>query len=124
MPTPTDLKARYPEFDLVPNARIEVVIDETALDVTDDWPEDYREPARLALAAHLLATEGALSAGGGVAINGPVQSVKVGDVQTTFATQGGSSGGAAARYETTAYGKRFLQLRLLAFGYTSQVVRA
>lgn len=127
MPTPADLKARYPEFDAVSESRIAGVITETALDVGEAWPEEYRKPARIALAAHLLAMEGALRGDqtAGASIAGDVASVSVGDVSTSFASPASAStGGASARFEGTAYGKRFLELRRLAFGVNAQVVRA
>jgi hypothetical protein len=117
-PTPAEFKARYPEFDALVNARIEGVLDEVVLDVGEDWPEEFRKPAMMALTGHLLAQEGALrsdqTAGGSTASQ--VVSVKVGDVSTNFADVSTGDGSASGIYETTAYGRRFLDLKRLAFG--------
>jgi hypothetical protein len=111
IPTAAALKARYPEMDGVNNTLIDAVIADAAAYVDDTWREGDRSPAILALAAHMLASEGR-STGGGSAVSGPVTSVKVGDVSTTFGGAGASAGMSdLSGFGATAYGLAFLRLR-------------
>jgi hypothetical protein len=111
IPTAAALKARYPEFDGVGNTLVDAVIADAAAYVDDTWREGDRSPAILALAAHMLASEGN-GTGGGSAVSGPVTSVKVGDVSTTFAGHSASGGMSdLSGFAATAYGLAFLRLR-------------
>jgi hypothetical protein len=126
-PLPAELQARYPEFAGVSSPRIQIVLDETVLDVGENWPDEFRRPAMLALTAHLLAQEGVLrnNATSGASTEGQVTSVSVGDVSTSFADLSKMGSPASmSSYETTAYGKRFLDLKRLAFGLNAAIVRA
>lgn len=119
-PIAADLKARYPEFAAVADARITAVLDEIALEVDATWIEDHRRPAMLALAAHLLAMEGALSNNQSAGASGPgaVIREKVGDVEVAYANPSASSQsatGSEARYGQTHYGRRFLEYRQRSF---------
>lgn len=111
VPTAAELQARYPEFAAVGTALVEAVIADAAAYVDDTWREGDRSPAILALAAHMLASEGQ-GTGGGSAVSGPVTSVQVGDVSTTFGGAG-TSGGMSdlSGLGATAYGVAFLRLR-------------
>lgn len=126
-PLPAELKARYPEFAAVADPRVQAVLDETVLDVGENWPDEFRRPGMLALTAHLLAQEGTLrnDATAGASSAGQVTSVSVGDVSTSFAdTSKMGSPAAMSSYETTAYGKRFLDLKRMAFGLNAAITRA
>ncbi|WP_406858498.1 DUF4054 domain-containing protein [Alsobacter sp. KACC 23698] len=117
-PTAADLQERYPEFASVNFDRIALVLDEAAAEVGDTWIEADRRPATLALAAHLLAAEGALSENQtvGASLPGEVVGIRVGDVQTTFAKPGATSSGVSAEdFGSTVYGRRFLMLRRRSF---------
>lgn len=118
-PTAATFKVRYPEFAAVPDATVTAILGEAALEVGPSWIEDDRAPAQMALTAHLLVMQGALGGlitsadGSSVQTSGPVSRVKVGDVETTFSSpsgsSGGSEGGSQSEYALTAYGRRFLR---------------
>lgn len=115
-PTATALKARYTEFAPVSDALVEAIIGEAALFVDETWREADQAPAILARAAHMLAIEGepARSSGSAASVAlGPVQRVKVGDVETQFGTRGAGVVASAATLglSDTPYGQRFLELR-------------
>jgi hypothetical protein len=111
-PPAADLKARYPVFADVSDALIDAVMGEAAQWVDTSWRAADRVPAVLALAAHLMAVEGALDGGAsGSAVNGPVASSKVGDVAVTFANRAAASMGDLSGFGETAYGQQFLRLR-------------
>ena len=110
-PPAADLKARYPALAAVADATINVVMADAAQWVDDRWREADRVPAVLALTAHFLAIEGAVSGDASSAINGPVASSKVGDVAVTFARRGGAAQGDMSGFGETAYGQAFLRLR-------------
>jgi hypothetical protein len=123
-PSVAVFRARYPEFAAVPDATVEAVLTDAIAEVGTLWIEDDRKPAQLALTAHWLVGQGVLggivaAGGGAVQTAGPVASVKVGDVETTFAkASGGSSGGSSGSlsdYLTTSYGQRFLALLRRSF---------
>jgi len=109
-PPAADLKTRYPAFAGVADALVNAVLADAALWIDDRWRESDRVPAALALAAHMLAVEGAIDGGSGTAINGPVASSKVGDVSVTFAGRASGSGDFSG-FAETAYGQAFLRLR-------------
>lgn len=123
MPTPADLKTRYPEFDGVPDARVQAFIEEAGPGAGESWFEADRTPGILALAAHGMAMEGepGRSADPGAPVDPmlmgiPVERRTVGDVTTVW--QGGSAtnrGGSAQSedgrsFAKTPYGRRYLEL--------------
>ncbi len=113
-PTPTTFKARYPEFTNVSDALVQLVLNDAFADVGDTWFERDRARAQMLLAAHILTMEGEpgrTTTGQSSAGTGFVKRRKVGDVETEFASPGGSSGsGAASGYGVTIYGQEFLAL--------------
>ena len=119
VPSALDLKARYPEFAPVDNALIGSVINEAAAQVSTRWLERDYVPAIINLAAHLLASEGEPSRtrnnGVVVADLGPIKSVQVGAITTTYASRDESesqttSSVAPNQLADTVYGKRYLML--------------
>lgn len=112
-PTAADIKERFPEFSSVSNNLIDLIIAEAVGVVNTSWVEaDYR-PAIMYWVAHTLVSQGHGVAGGGasVVLTGPMKSRQVGDVKVEFAGVGGSGGagnGSSSLYDTTAYGRRFL----------------
>lgn len=113
-PTPTSFKARYPEFAPVSDALIQLMINDAVGEVGETWVEKDRARTQMILVAHWLTMEGEpgrTASGQGSAGTGLVKRRKVGDVETEFATPGGSSGGSAASgYMLTAYGQEYLAI--------------
>lgn len=122
MPTTEQFKTRFPEFGVVPDALVSLVLDETSSVVGENWPTDRVDLATSLLAAHTLAMEGepqrsTAIAQGQTATNaqsGPVNSVKIGDVAVSHAgrmtTGGGATASAANEYAKTSYGARYQEL--------------
>lgn len=113
--TPTEFKARYPEFTAIADLRVQVFLDDAALELDlIRWGARY-DKGLAALAAHYLAvalkTEAAAGAGPTVA---PLSSRSVGDVSIGFATGASGSGGKSEEfYNSTAYGQAYWSLMLL-----------
>lgn len=111
VPTPTDLKARYPEFKQT-DETVGLVISEAALEVdAKAWGKFYALGV-LALAAHLLSVSSRRGGDGAGALSGPLVGKKVGEIQLNYAAPPIASTD-EAMYASTAYGQRYLQLRRL-----------
>lgn len=119
-PTAADLKTRFPEFDTIADAMIEAIISENAATMSTSWLEDDYTAAYLSLVAHCLTVEGepGRSAGVAGAASGPIKRVKVGDVETEFASAGVVQSAATYGLSDTPYGQRFLRLRHKSFPAT------
>lgn len=100
VPTAADLKARYTAFAAVPDATINVWIEDAQRTVTTAWAEaDYR-PGILSLAAHSMAEQGIAT--GGQSLAG-VTSFKSSQFSVTMSDQAASATG----YAATIYGREF-----------------
>lgn len=118
VPTPADLKARYPEFAQADDTQVGLVISEAALEVDQKAWGKFYQAGVLALAAHMLFIQGRRGGTGAGALPGPVTSKKVGEIALSYAAPPIKST-AEAMYASTAYGQRYLQLRqLIAIGIT------
>lgn len=121
LPTATDFKTRFPEFGVVTDALIDLIIaEETSNFVDETWPEADYQPAIRFLTAHILTKEGEPArtesgGGSGPASSAPVKRAKVGDVETEFAVEASSSGsgstGSDQDFSSTYYGQQFLIIR-------------
>ena len=120
VPTAAMFKARYPAFASVPDETIGIVLGEGAAAVSDQWMASDIQPAILAFAAHLLSLDGyggvSVTAGGeNIDVAGPISSIQVGDVKTSFSDQSrvqfSFKDGADGGLSETPYGRRFLELR-------------
>ncbi|WGZ35137.1 DUF4054 domain-containing protein [Xylella fastidiosa] len=102
--------ARYPEFEPLPQDRVEQVIDDARLWLdASRWGHFY--PQGLAsLAAHFLWSSPSLGADHSAGAKGAVVSERAGDLQISYAAL--SSGSASdAWLATSVYGQRYLALR-------------
>lgn len=131
VPTSANLKARYPEFTSVGDARVTLFIEEAARSVDDSWIETDQSPAIMSLACHLMSLEGEPSASSGSGEGSDpsntnfkdgrfLKSRQVGDTKNEWAesaaaTAAGSMSATAsqAAYRSTAYGAKFLKLMKL-----------
>jgi len=107
LPTATQFKARFPEFDALGDAYIDVMIGEAARNMDESWEELDYQPAIMFLTAHNIAEEQSL--GGIYGAPGMTTSSKLGDAQDTYATN--QSFDASSIYGGTVYGRRFAQLQ-------------
>jgi len=123
-PTVSIFKIRYPEFEVVNNELVELVLAESILAVGECWLEKDRAKAQMLLSAHTLAMEGeparsnALQTGG--VVNSPSAGqmielqdrdvkVKLSDKQAQIAENSGL-GEQGKRFMQTTYGGEYYQL--------------
>ena len=114
-PTAAELKLRYPEFCDVADNRVDIFIDDAALEVDDTWLASDQKRAISALAAHLMKVDGVLNAGVDLSPTGTfLKRRKVGDTENEYALNGsGDTSGGRFGYDSTSYGatyKRLLKL--------------
>lgn len=86
--TPTELKARAPEFSAVLDATVQVYLDMATEEIEPGAWGSRAKNAEILLACHKMIILGVLNAAGsgGGGATGPIQSVKVGDVSVTYGT--------------------------------------
>lgn len=116
MITPTQFKARFPEFDSIDDSRIETFITDAALMLSAcRWGDLYDKGIAL-LAAHYLALS-ILQESASSAISAfPVSSKKVGDVQINYAVTAPADS-TEGFYSKTPYGQEYWALvRLVGIG--------
>ena len=109
--TPAEFKVRYPEFDSVDDARVQLFLDDATLEMSVDVWGDLYDRGQGALAAHYLAIGIQSEAGGGGGSTAEVTSKKIGDVSYTYSTSS-SSGGTDYKggFDTTVYGRDYLNM--------------
>lgn len=109
-PTAIVFKARFPEFTVVADVLVNLVLDEAIVQVGETWLERDRARAQMLLAAHTLTMEGEpqrSTSGNGAAGSGLMVSRSVGDVSVTFAN---TSSASATGNGGSHYGKEFDRL--------------
>lgn len=133
-PTVTTFKARYPEFAVVGNELLKLVLDESIAAVGDCWLERDRAKAQSLLTAHTLSMEGEPSRSVQIANGGTVNGATVGtilemqdrDVRVKFSdkskdiSENSRLGDIAKSYMLTSYGKEYYLL--MGRNVTSMVV--
>jgi hypothetical protein len=110
--TPTDFKVRFPEFVTIADARIQIFLDLSVLEVGEGaWGTLYEEGVFL-LAAHQLQLDLNRQAGsttGGASVSN-VESRSIGDVSVSFGSINSDSV-SATWYNSTVYGQNYLRLK-------------
>jgi hypothetical protein len=111
-PKPDEIKARFPEFASVADARIALALIDAGVWVDTSWTEASYGPAMRYLTAHILLTEGALN-DGAAAVDGVLVSESLGDATRTWRSRAEQLGisGLDAELAGTTYGQRFLAIR-------------
>lgn len=122
-PTPADLVLRFPEFDPVDDARIQLFLDDAILEVGESWLESDRARAQILLACHRLALAGepartlAGSSGSASATLGDVQSISVGQVSVSYGSRSAAGAGSISasdpvlrEYLRTTYGVQYWEI--------------
>jgi len=107
VPTATELKARYPEFESLDDGIVDDLISEASRFVDTGWSEPDYQPAIMALAAHLLVEDGFTGRPSEAA--GAVTSSKLGDAQDSYSGLGSSE--QSGEYTSTTYGRKYMRLR-------------
>lgn len=110
--TPADFKIRYPEFDSIPDARVQFMLDDAALEVSEARWDTLYEKGSMLLAAHFLQldlnrqeTEDDDSSE-----EGNLASKSIGDVSYSFA-KAASESTSDDWYLQTSYGTEYLRLK-------------
>lgn len=119
-PTVADLKTRYAEFTQVPDAQLQLALDDAANRVDLTWREADFQQAQLLYAAHVLTLQGlgtsreakfaALSAAG-------ISQIKISSLSLSMAKEGtyARNSTRAGELASTTYGVQFLELVRLNF---------
>jgi hypothetical protein len=110
MVTPADIKLRFPEFNSVDDAKIQLFIDDATATTNSKCP-NYDLMVSY-LTAHLL-TLATKTDSDDSSTTKPVVSESVGDVSVSY---GGTAGKANDSFYSTAYGQRYLDLRKNCIG--------
>lgn len=117
--TVAEFKGRFPEFALVNNDFITVILNESIASIGTNWRDRDRKPAIMYKTAHMLAMEGygrGKAGSTGVGNSGALKRRRVGDVETEYAgITGSGSGSSGNSYSLTHYGSEFLRLRRANF---------
>lgn len=111
-PTAANVQTRFPEFAAVDTDRIDLALEEAARFVDDTWIEADRFVAIQYLAAHILASNGALHPEGLSsvgAVSGPISSESLGDASVSYASRSQSTSDEDLR--STPWGERFIRIR-------------
>lgn len=109
--TPADFKIRYPEFDSVLDARVQFMLDDAALEVSEARWGTLNEKGVMLLAAHLLSidqdnNDSDDDSGG----EGNLASKSIGDVSYSF-SKATSESSSDDWYLSTSYGSEYLRLK-------------
>lgn len=120
IPTPAELKTRYPEFSKLSDDYLTAVIDEAKDFVNDEWLQRDQKKAIMSLACHNMSLEGEPARSDGdldlVVPQGQLlKRRKVGDVEVELAEKSstvakGSTGSLADQYAVTSYGQVYWRL--------------
>ena len=113
--TPAGFKVRFPEFDSVADARIQMFIDDTEGFMGTGpgrWCNNY-DVAQCYLAAHLLVV-GSFQESGDSGVVAPIKKQEVDDVIIEQAVTANTP--KEGEFGSTSYGKRYLQYRHICFG--------
>ena len=108
MITPTDFKTRFPEFNDIDDARIQLFLDDAALEISKTvWGKLY-DKGVLYLTAHELSMATATKSGktGGLKSE---TSKSVGNVSVSYGSLNYNE--YDNYYTTTAYGKKFIDMK-------------
>ena len=111
----TQFRTRFPEFADVADPRVEMFLDDAALQVHQPVWGKFYDQGVLYLAAHLLSIAGREEEGEGEGADGagPVYSDTVGPLNYKRAVTPVSVEGGEALLSSTSYGLRYIELRSL-----------
>jgi hypothetical protein len=109
--TPADFKERFPEFDSVSDTRVQLFLDDAALELDEGRWGDLYDKGLSYLTAHLLYIGEQSSAGAGEG-SGPLTSKSVGDVSLSFGANLAADTDAAS-FNATSYGQEYYRLMMM-----------
>jgi hypothetical protein len=130
-PTADEFLLRYPAFADADTERVQLVLDEAASHVSEDWIPEHQVQAIMVLAAHLLYVDASLQvsieqgigSSDSTATAGPISLKSIGPLTLRYGTPGGSSSQGMTtsatvgglELETSPYGQRFTVLAQMSF---------
>jgi hypothetical protein len=109
--TPAEFKLRFPEFDSVSDARIQIFIDDAELELDEDRWGDLYDKGLSYLTAHLLYI-GEQTSGGQGEGGGPLSTKAVGDVSFSFGSYL-TTDNKATVFNSTSYGQEYYRLMIM-----------
>jgi hypothetical protein len=109
--TPADFKERFPEFDSVSDTRVQLFLDDAALELDEGRWGDLYDKGLSYLTAHLLYIGEQSSAGQGEG-GGPLSTKAVGDVSLSFGSYL-TTDNKAAVFNATSYGQEYYRLMMM-----------
>lgn len=118
VPTAAQFRAKFPTFAAVADATIALALTDASASVDLEWADADYQPAILYMAAHILVSDGVVTAASdlgsaaGVINAGLVSEMKVGDVMVKLDTGAAGSGraGSGSTLAGTIYGRRYIDL--------------
>jgi len=109
--TPAEFKTRFPEFDSLADARIQLFIDDAELELDEDRWGDLYDKGLSYLTAHLLYIGEQTSTGQGEG-GGPLSTKAVGDVSLSFGSYLTTNKDANS-FNATSYGQEYYRLMMM-----------
>jgi hypothetical protein len=110
-PSAINIKMKFPEFESVSDAAIELAVEEAIISVGSHWPDKYQTLALMYFTAHLLAVAAASADSGGR----EVTSETIGQISVTYKSATDVGKISVGDLSTTSYGAKFAEFRNLAF---------
>jgi hypothetical protein len=115
IPTPAELKAKFPAFAAVADLTVTMFIEEATRSIDESWLAGDQKNAIMYLACHLMFTNGVLNAGtppGGGGAGAAIASESIGDASVSYVTGQLLKGGGSLDddFRTTVWGRRYLKL--------------
>jgi hypothetical protein len=108
--TPSGFKTRFPEFDAVAEARIQLFLDDAMVEVVESTWGDYYERGVYYLSAHLLCIANTTAGGITTGAIGTVIKKKVGEIELGYSDAYPIGSYYYGYFKNTAYGLEYLRL--------------
>jgi len=121
MVTPTNIKARFPEFDSEDDSRIQVFIDDAGVILNEyHWGDKYDLGVSYYVAHSLAIANRATTSSGSDVVSGRISSKSVDGVSVSYTDDIGVGGG-SVEFQKTLYGQKFEYL-MGTLGVTALVI--
>ncbi|MCK5603145.1 DUF4054 domain-containing protein [Candidatus Pacearchaeota archaeon] len=121
MITPSTFKVRFPEFDSVDDARIQLFLDDAELILNSAYWGDKLDLGTSYYTAHALASAPGAEGGSSAGTTGPVSARAVDGASVTYGSSAPVAGSQGeAYYLSTSYGQKYLAL-VKSLGVAAQI---
>lgn len=112
-PSTASFKIRFPEFEPIPDIRVEMFIDDAVLELSESSWGDRYDVGVYYLAAHLLAMGSETAAGNPSGIV-PISGGSADGLSTTF-SRSPSTSMTQEYWQSTSYGREYMRLKRTLF---------